>query len=113
AFGVEHGLLSEFHVTAADEVERRVPVDRDPHEDVDERDGQGAHHELADGPTAGDAGEGESEERGEGDPPGPEEQGPVGHPCYGVLDGDSLTGHIHDQTINVYEADRDRKVSAL
>ena len=108
AFGTEHDGFAELLVTAADDVQRRVSVDRNPHEDVDERNRQGAQHELADGASAGDAGEEESDERSEGDPPGPEEQGPVGHPRSGVLEGEGLADHVREQTDEIGDIEDER-----
>ena len=64
-----------------------IAEDRDPQQDECEGDEEHAEDELPQGPAAGDAGQEEADERHPGDPPGPEEQGPVRHPLIGGVGG--------------------------
>ena len=67
-------------VTGANHVQGGVTEEGHPHQDEQEREGQGAEDELAQGAAAGDAGQEEADEGSPGNPPGPEEEGPGLHP---------------------------------
>ena len=67
-------------VTGADHVQGGITEEGHPHQDEQEREGQGAKDELAQGAAAGDAGQEEADEGSPGNPPCPEEEGPGLHP---------------------------------
>ena len=77
-------IFGEFGVvTGADHVQGGVAEEGHPHQDEQEREGEGAEDELAQGAAAGDAGQEETNEGRPSNPPCPEEEGPGLHPGIG------------------------------
>ena len=90
------------------DVEGGSAEDGEPDDADDAGDQQDAGDELADGAAAADAGDEQADEGRPGDPPGPVEDGPAGHPAPQGLIADRFGPGGHFGEVAGVVADRGR-----
>ncbi len=90
-----HRLLGKRRVAVNNLVQRAVAEHREPQQREGERDNQRTHHKLADGASARNAGQEQTDKRRPGHPPRPEEERPVVHPLHRTIEGEAVERHAH------------------
>src|SRR3712207_5456189 len=106
--GLVHRGLTELLVPASHKVNSAIAEDRDPHEDIQERDDERPGGKLPDRATPGDPGQKQPDEGGPGYPPCPEEQRPGVQPARGPVERERLHGESREVSHEVADIEHER-----